>query len=139
MSLWQKYGINFPNLIFFCQTVLKRMNCESDNEGMYYFQSICFRSLDHKKNQWSKKQRKEATDSLWQLSVKLPVKGQCFSKISFRIIYAALLRCVALLCDEYSREYCKVAPKPSFKEIKTSLLTDVASKFRLNFNKFDKD
>lgn len=78
----------------------------------------------------------DETDSFWQLSLKLPLKCQCFSKISFYIISAAPLRCIALFCSECFRKYSKAAAKSSLKEMKTSFLRDVVTKFELIFNIF---
>ena len=76
-----------------------------------------------------KKLKEAKTNSFWQLSVKLPVKYQCFSKSSFCIICAALLRCVLLFCNECSREYSKAVAKLFLKEIKTSFCLYVYIKF----------
>ena len=43
---------------------------------------------------------------------------------------------MTLFCNECSQEYSKATAKSSPKEIKTSFLYDVASKYGSTFNKF---
>ena len=52
------------------------------------------------------------------------------------MICAAPPSWIALFYSECSQEYSKAAAKLSLKELKTSLLRDVVSKFGLSFNKF---
>ena len=103
------------------------MSCESDNVVVCVFSANLFLEFESSEEQviiCIKERGKAETDLFCQISVGLLVKCRCFSKISFRIICAALLRSITLFCNECSREYFKAAAKSSLMEIR-----DVDSKF----------